>query len=214
MPLLLLLLLQVLTAVWGQDDDLPPRQNVLQVFLFTSSSPLDLVFQDTFCPGLATLIWDNDQFLGTTPSLQNFCGISVRGDASVIVNPIFTKGTYRLAAGSHNLTVLVYGSPTPNGKATQSLTLFPLDDDAEIIVQASKTIPMPAQQARTIVQSVPKALDNEHPQKRSLLPQWVLEHSNYRPKDTKPAYTFSAPHVRHGHEKSAPLPMKGLIRLL
>ena len=105
--------------------DLPPRQDILQTFLFFSSGPLTLVFRDTFCPGLATLIWDNDVFLGTTPSLQTFCGISVRGDTSVIVDPQFTSGEYELAAGFHNLTVLVYGSPTPNGRATVSLILEP-----------------------------------------------------------------------------------------
>lgn len=121
---LLLLLVLGIYLVCGVDD-FPPRQNVLQVFLFYSTGPLKLLFQDTFCPGLATLIWDNDVFLGTTPSAQTYCGISVRGDSSVIVEPQFTSGEYPLAAGFHNLTVLVYGSPTPNGKATVRLTLEP-----------------------------------------------------------------------------------------
>ena len=121
---LLGLLIAIFSIVFS--SDLPPRQNVLQVFLFTSSGPFRLHFQDTFCPGLATMIWDNNNFLGTTPSIQNFCGVSVRGDSSVIISPQFTSGDFFFSAGFHNLTVLVFGSPTPNGKATVQLTLFPL----------------------------------------------------------------------------------------
>ena len=104
---------------------LPPRQDIVQTFLFDSTGPLTLFFKDTFCPGLATLIWDNDVFLGTTPSLQNFCGISASGFTSAIVSPQFTSGKYELAAGFHNLTVFIYASPTPNGQATLSINLFP-----------------------------------------------------------------------------------------
>jgi hypothetical protein len=121
-------LLAIITSILliiTNGSDLPPRQNVLQIFLLTSSGPFRLHFQDTFCPGLATFIWDNNIFLGTTPSIQTFCGVSVRGDSSVIISPDFTQGDYFFTAGFHNLTVLVYGSPTPNGKATLQLTIFP-----------------------------------------------------------------------------------------
>jgi hypothetical protein len=107
-------------------DPLPPRQDVRQTFLFDSSGPFTLYFQDTFCPGLATLIWDNDVFLGTTPSRQNYCGVSASGFTSAIVSPQFTSGSYDRPGGFHNLTVVVYASPTPNGKATVSINLFPL----------------------------------------------------------------------------------------
>lgn len=131
---------------------LPPRKDILQTFLFDSSGPFTLFFQDTFCPGLATLIWDNDVFLGTTPSLQNYCGISASGFTSAIVSPQFTSGSYDRPAGFHNLTVLVYASPTPNGKATVSLNLFPLPGttiifkSVERVLIPAGTVPKPQEQ--------------------------------------------------------------------
>jgi hypothetical protein len=146
-------------------SNLPPRQNVLQVFLFTSSGPFHLHFQDTFCPGLATMIWDNNIFLGTTPSIQNFCGISVKGDSSVIVSPQFTSGDYFFNAGFHNLTVLVYGSPTPNGKATVKLTLFPDPGTKINLKQQTKRHLSPSELESIIVPNAQPA------------PGWILDGS-------------------------------------
>lgn len=120
------LLITLVASLPHQLSPLPPRADVRQEFLFFSTGPFTLFFQDTFCPGLATLIWDNDLFLGTTPSRQNFCGISASGFTSAIISPQFTSGSYDMLAGFHNLTILVYASPTPNGKATVSINLFPL----------------------------------------------------------------------------------------
>lgn len=126
MMLLLWSILQVQYNCVPLQGPLPPRKDVRQVFLFDSSGPFTLFFQDTFCPGLATLIWDNDNFLGTTPSIQNYCGISASGFTSAIISPQFTSGSYQRPAGFHNLTIVVYASPTPNGRATLSINLFPL----------------------------------------------------------------------------------------
>jgi hypothetical protein len=185
----------------------PPRQNVLQTFLFVTSNPLLFVFEDSFCPGLATLIWDNGQFLGTTPSVQNFCGLSVRGDTSVIVSPIFTQGQYLLAAGIHNLTVLVYGSPTPNGHATQSLTLKPQANGTTALVDVkmlgSSTTALTDQQAKAVVDSVPKILNEQAEKKegRSLVPGWVIEHLGYRPPEQS-AYLPRTPRLLPPTHKS------------
>lgn len=172
MILLLVQILVVFLNTLSQASDLPPRQSVLQVFLLVSSGPFRLHFQDTFCPGLATFIWDNDVFLGTTPSIQNYCGISARGDTSVIISPIFTQGDYFFGAGFHNLTVLIYGSPTPNGKATLQLTIFP-EGGSKILLNKTIKRELKQQEVQAIIPQNPQPanwiIDGESKRKRKTL---------------------------------------------
>lgn len=102
----------------------PPYEDVREVFLFTSTGPLTVELQDAFCTGRNFSCWDNNVFLGTTVSIQNFCGISASSYAPII-EPSFVKVQYPLDAGYHNLTVFITDSPIGNGVASLRITLKP-----------------------------------------------------------------------------------------
>ena len=102
----------------------PVLVNVQLVYLLTSSGPFTVLFEDRFCTGTSFQVWDNGFPFEEVYDQLNFCGVTPNTYAN-IVEPRFTRATYYFDAGYHNMTVLVYNTPLPQGITSLTTTIFP-----------------------------------------------------------------------------------------
>lgn len=101
-------------------------ETVIQRFHFTSNTALNLLLNDRFCAGQTYSVKDNGWYLAYDfPSLPTICGVSTTS-LSIIYSPQFMSASYFLAAGNHNLTIVIKGSQAANHVSTMAITLVPV----------------------------------------------------------------------------------------
>jgi len=107
-----------------QKDALPTR-TVTTTLLFTLSGPAQILFQDAFCGGDSFSIFLDGIFVTTVPgSVPKLCGVDI-SSYQPVVSPLFAKYELDVDAGSHNVTVIVDGSPILGNTAALRITFFP-----------------------------------------------------------------------------------------
>ncbi len=104
-------------------EPFPPLRRIIETFLVTTDSQVEVKFQDAFCNGRNFTVIDNNVHIATVIGLTpRFCGINTSSYIP-IVEPQFTNFDYTMILGFHNLTLIVEDSPI--GSASIRVTFFP-----------------------------------------------------------------------------------------